>query len=146
MNAFDLNQRPPRSPKARLGNYALLPRMLDKCRAEIAGTAGPYDYACPNDQHFLDFAGIDPNALKAEVAKGGGDGAILQWIEANQTNRHSPEEIAAWSDTQEKRKPDAESQEHFNQYLADCGPHRTDIVYWSDLLDLDDYVSFGGMA
>jgi hypothetical protein len=26
------------------------------------------------------------------------------------------------------------------------GPNREDIVTWFDLLDLDDYVSFGGKA
>ena len=146
MNATDLSQRPPRSPKTRLGNYALLPRMLDKCRAEIAGKAGSFRYACPNDQRILTFLGVDSDALKAEVAKGGGDGDVLKWIEANQSNHPSAEEIAAWSDAQDKRKPDLENQEMFDKYLAECGPNRKDIVCWSDLLDLDDYVSYGGKA
>jgi hypothetical protein len=34
----------------RLGGFALLPRMLDKCRATIAGKQGEYHYNCPNDQ------------------------------------------------------------------------------------------------
>ena len=59
-NAPDLTQRPPRSPRVRLGGYVLLPRMLDKGRATLAGTNGPYIYACPLDQRFLNFAGIDP--------------------------------------------------------------------------------------
>ena len=85
MNALlSLTQRPPRSTKARLGNYALLPRMLDKCRAELAGKNGSFHYACPNDQRILDFLGIGSEALKAEVAKGGGDGSVLEWIKANQ--------------------------------------------------------------
>jgi hypothetical protein len=146
MNAIDLTQRPPRSPKARLGNYALLPRMLDKCRAELAGKNGSFQYACPNDQRILDFLGVGSEALKAEVAKGGGDGSVLEWIKANQKNRPTPAEIEAWSDAQDKRKPDAGNQETFDQYLAECGPGRTDIIYWSDLLDLDDYVSYGGKA
>ena len=142
----DLTKNPPRSPKARLGGYALLPRMLDKCRAEIAGKAGTFHYACPNDQRILDFLGVGAEALKTEVAKGGGDGEILAWIQANQKNRPTPGEIEAWSDGQDKRKPTSGDQEVFNQYLAECAPHRKDIVYWSDLLDLDDYVSYGGKA
>src|SRR5437870_422294 len=43
----DLTQRPPRSVRTRLGGYALLPRMLDKCRAELAGTQGEFRFACP---------------------------------------------------------------------------------------------------
>lgn len=146
MNPNDLTQRPPRSPKARLGGYALVPRMLDKCRAELAGTAGSFHYACPNDQRVLTFLGIDPVALKAEVAKGLGDGDVLKWILANRANQHTPEEIAAWSEAADKRKPGPADQEFFDKYLAECGPGRTDIHYWSDLLDLDDYVSYGGKA
>ena len=37
MNAPDLTQRPPRSPRVRLGGYTILPRLLDKARATIAG-------------------------------------------------------------------------------------------------------------
>ena len=142
----DLNQRPPRSAKARLGGYALLPRMLDKCRAELNGTASSFHYACPNDQRILKFMGIEADALKVEVAKGAGDGDVLAWIQANQSNKLSPAEIEAWSDANDKRKPDVGDREFFDKYLAECGPNRTDIVYWSDLLDLDDYVSYGGKA
>ena len=142
----DLTQRPPRSPKTRLGGYALLPRMLDKCRAEIAGTAGTFHYACPNDQRILTFLGIDAGALKTEVTKGGGDGQVLAWSQASQRNKHTAQEIEAWSDASDKRKPDPADRAHFDKYLAECGPGRTDIVNWSDLLDLDDYVSFGGKA
>lgn len=143
----DLTLRPPRSPKARLGGYALLPRMLDKCRAELNGTAGTFHFACPNDHRILGFLGIDPSALKSEVAKGGGDGEILKWIQAHQANRHTPEAIEAWSDGMDKRRPvEGEDRERFDSYLAECGPGRTDIIYWSDLLDLDDFVSYGGKA
>src|SRR5215216_1818901 len=117
MNPNDLTTRPPRSPKARLGGYTLLPRLLDKCRAELAGTAGSFIYACPNDQRLLDFAGIDPDALKAEVARGKGDGEILEWIRTHQTHKRSPAEIEAWSDANDKRKPEPDNQEFFDKYL-----------------------------
>ncbi|HYR57924.1 MAG TPA: DUF5069 domain-containing protein [Chthoniobacteraceae bacterium] len=143
----DLTQRPPRSPRARLGGYALLPRMLDKCRAEIAGKSGEYHFNCPLDQRILEFLGIDAEALKSEVAKGKGDGEILEWIKANQANKHTPAEIDAWSEAQWKRAPDdAESRDFFNELLQACGPNRTDVTTWGDLLDLDDYVTFGGKA
>ena len=53
-NAPDLTQRPPRSPRVRLGGYAILPRMLDKGRATIAGKNGEYHYNCPMDKRFLE--------------------------------------------------------------------------------------------
>jgi len=142
----DLTQRPPRSVRARLGGYVLLPRMLDKGRAEIAGTSGEYHYNCPLDQRILGFLGIEAEALRVELATGKGDDEILKWIKAHQADQHPEAEIEAWSDAQGKRGADAESKEFFAQYLSECGPHRTDIKTWADLLDLDDYVTFGGKA
>jgi len=142
----DLAQRPPRSTRTRLGGYVLLPRMLDKGRAELAGKNGEYHYNCPLDQRLLGFLGIEAEALKAQLAAGKGDGEILEWIKANQTNKHTDAEIEAWSDAQEKRGPDADSREFFNELLQAAGPSRTDIKTWADLLDLDDHVSYGGKA
>ncbi len=142
----DLTKRPPRSPRASLGGYALLPRMLDKGRAEIAGSSGEYHFNCPLDQRILSFLGIEPAALKSELARGTGDGEILAWIRSRQANKHSTAEIAAWSDEQNTRVPDAESKEFFDELLQATAPKRIDIKTWAELLDLDDFVSFGGKA
>src|SRR5882672_6305007 len=96
-NAPDLTQRPPRSLRVRLGGYALLPRMLDKGRATLAGKNGPYKYACPLDQRLLSFVGIDPEELKEQLALGKGDTEILEWITANSTTKPRDWEITQWS-------------------------------------------------
>lgn len=143
----DLSKRPPRSPRVRLGGYVILPRMLDKCRAEIAGTAGDYTYGCSRDKSFLDFVGVEPDALKAEVAKGLGDGELLAWIRANAKFKREASAIAAWSAYQENRVPEnLASRDRFNDYHRASGPERDDIGTWFDVLDLDDHVSFGGKA
>ena len=142
----DLTQHPPRSTRTRLGGYVLLPRMLDKGRAEIAGKSGEYHFNCPLDERILEVLGIEAEALKTELATGKGDGEILEWIVAHQTNKHTAAEIEAWSDEQAKRVPDADSQEFFDELRVAAGPKRTDIKTWADLLDLDDYVTFGGKA
>jgi hypothetical protein len=139
----DLTKFPPRSPRVRLGGYVILPRCLDKGRATLAGKNGDYHYACPLDQDFLEFAGIDPEALKKQVSKS--DSEILEWINANAKHKHTPAEIAAWSAFQEQSAPDnPESREHFNEIHKKAAPKRADIASWFDVLDLDDYVSFGG--
>jgi hypothetical protein len=120
--------------------------MLDKGRAELAGKNGEYHYNCPLDQRILELLGIDAEPLKAELAKGKGDGEILDWIKANQRNKHTPAEIEAWSDEQSKRGPDPDSQEYFDGLKQAAAPNRTDIKTWADLLDVDDYVSYGGKA
>src|SRR5215469_14186614 len=91
--ALDLTKRPPRSPRLRLGGYALLPRMLDKGRAEIAGCNGEYHYNCPLDQRILEFLGLDGGALREQLATGKGDGEILQWISENAKHKHTAWEI-----------------------------------------------------
>ena len=143
----DLTQHAPRSPRVRLGGYAILPRMLDKGRAGLAGKNGEYHYACPNDQQFLQFAGIDPDALKKEIAAGKSDTELLTWIQANAKQKRTPPEIEAWSAWQDRRAPDnPEGREYFNGIHKQVVPNRTDIVAWADLLDADDFASFGGKA
>src|SRR5580692_8791511 len=115
LNTPDLTKFPPRSARVRLGGYVILPRCLDKGRATLAGKHGEYHYACPLDQRFLDFVGIDPEALKKELSTGKGDGEILEWINANAKNKRTDSEIAAWSAFAEQRAPgDVESREYFN--------------------------------
>jgi len=66
----NLTQRPPRSPRVRLGGYVILARIIDKGRAELAGTAGDYKYNNPMDRHWFRFTGVTPEALRTELAKG----------------------------------------------------------------------------
>ncbi len=83
----DLTKFPPRSPRVRLGGYVILPRCLDKGRATLAGKNGEYHYACPLDQDFLEFAGIDPEELKKQLGKS--DSEVLEWISANAKHKHT---------------------------------------------------------
>lgn len=144
----DLTQHPPRSARVRLGGYAILPRALDKCRAELAGKSGGYHYACPLDQRFFQFAGIDADQLKAEVAKGLSDSEILAWIQANSTRKAGPWEIDQWTAYVDQYGPaDNGTREYFNGLVASGGgTEREDIRGFFDLLDVDDFTSFGGKA
>jgi hypothetical protein len=146
-NAPDLTKNPPRSPRVRLGGYVALPRVLDKGRALLAGKPGEYCYDCPLDQRFFEFVGVNPAALKKQLAAGKGDGEILEWINKNAKNKRTDAEIMTWSRWQEQRAPsDTEGREFFQGVHAKVAPKREDIATWFDLLDLDDYVSFGGRA
>ena len=147
-SAPDLTKRPPRSPRCRLGGYAILPRMLDKGRAEIAGTNGEFNYNCPLDQHIINFLGFDPEGLREQLVAGKGDGEILEWINSNAKHKRSPWEIEQWSDFQQRRGPDsdAETLSFFGELLGKFSKTREDIKTWVDLLDLDDHVTFGGKA
>src|SRR5436853_99712 len=133
-NAPDLTQRPPRSPRVRLGGYVIFPRMLDKGRATVVGKHGEFHYNCPLDQRFVEFTGIDPEAMKKQLATGKSDAEILAWVEATSRTKPTPIQIAAWSRLQEQRVPtDLESRQIFNDYHAKLAPHREDIATWFDV-------------
>lgn len=148
INAPDLTRRPPRSSRVRLGGYVVFPRMLDKCRATLAGKNGEYHYDCPLDKRFLEYVGIDAEALKAEVAAGKGDGEILDWVNANAKHKRKPWEILQWSNWMEHRTADsdAETITWFAEAVGKLTKTREDVKGWADLLDLDDHVTFGGKA
>lgn len=145
LNQPDLTKFPPRSPRVRLGGYAILPRCLDKGRATLTGKNGEYHFACPLDHRFLDYAGVDPEELKKQLGKS--DGEVLEWITANAKFKRTMPEILAWSAWQDNLAPDnPDSREYFNGIHKAGAPNRKDITTWFDVLDMDDYVTFGGKA
>ena len=134
---LDLTKQFPRSPKEAFGGFVHLGRMMDKARAKAAGTQGEYIYPCPLDNLLLDFLKI-----KAEdfyhVARDRKDQKILEWIRKN-AKLKSPEEIEEWNRTFLNRKPDnPESMNRFLKIRNQIAPDRTDIQFWTDLLDLDE--------
>jgi hypothetical protein len=139
----NLTQHPPRSVRVRLGGYAHLPRLLDKARAVIAGQGGEFHYNCPLDKHFFAFTGIDPKKMFTAVKVAKSDSAMLAWV--NKHTRRQPHEIVAWSAWLEQHGPGGKDG---HRWIADTveqsAAGRTDIRSFADLLDLDDYVSYGG--
>ena len=145
LSPIDLTKRPPRSCRCRLGGFVILPRIIDKGRATQLKTNGEYNYECPLDRHFFDFVAADSAAFKEEIKAGLGDGALLAWIQKNTHLSRLPHEIAQWSRFMEDRVPtDTGSREFFHEAHKAVAGQREDIGTWFDLLDLDDYTSFGG--
>ncbi len=145
LSSPDLTQHPPRSPHAQLGGYVHLPRLLDKARAENAGKIGEYKYNCAMDQHFFRFTGIAPEALLAEAKLGRSDSQMLEWVRAH--TARLPSEIAQWSLWLRSNTPGGSGgHEWFAEVIKAHGDTRDDVRGFFDLLDLDDYVSYGGKS
>jgi hypothetical protein len=143
LTAPDLTRHPPRSPRVRLGGYVQLPRILDKARAAAAGQLGDYDFPAPLDRHFYTFTGITPDELLALVQTGASDTEVISWIQARVTRTST--EIGAWSTWLAGHAPaDTEMHAWFSGEIARLAPGRDDLRTYFDLLDLDDFVSFGG--
>lgn len=145
MKAPDLTQRPPRSPRVRLGGFTILPRVLDKARATLASTPGEYKFNNPLDNVLFAFAGVSAEEFLAQVKAGAGDFEMLQWLQAKA--RKAPHEIAAWSAwTETFVDHDVETLEWLAGRVKALDARRADIAAVFDYLDLDDYLSFGGEA
>ena len=69
------------------------------------GKQGEYHYNCPLDQHLLNYLGLDPDALMAEIKAGEGDGELLEWALANAKRKRAAWEIDQWSRFQDERGP-----------------------------------------
>jgi hypothetical protein len=144
-SAPNLNEHPPRSVRVRIGGYAHLARLLDKARASVAGTNAGYHYDCALDKLFFAFTGLTAEAVLAEVKSGKSDLEMLEWINANTARQ--PFEIAAWSAWLEQRGPgSAEGHEWIASVIKGNKSERDDIRSFAEMLDLDDYISFGGKA
>ena len=146
LNAPDLTQRPPRSARVRLGGYVLFARILDKCRASLAGKNGEFKFDSGLDQHFFNYVGVEAEALKVAVSTGKSDGEMLVWLEENANCKRTPWEIKQWSAYQDERVPDgdAETRALYDRLVGQFTTTREDIKTWMDYLDLDDYCTFGG--
>src|SRR3982751_6239090 len=93
----DLTREAPRSPRIRIGGYAILGRTIDKCRALIAGDIGEYHFDCPLDNMLFGFKGVKAADFKAEVEKGKGDADMAQWLDSH-GEKKTPDEVRRWAD------------------------------------------------
>ncbi|HBH80240.1 MAG TPA: DUF5069 domain-containing protein [Nitrospira sp.] len=135
---MDLRTKFPRSMKVRLGGYAHLARMIDKCRAVLAGTEGEYLYPCPMDERLLEFAGITSDQFTAAVKAHATDEGVLAWFQQH-AQAHQPAELEDWNQRLLLRGPSSpESAAKFKKYLNAIDPLRTDLTAWSDLQDLEE--------
>src|SRR5947209_4826426 len=75
--AKDLTRQAPRGLAEELEGYAWLPRMLDKARASLAGTAGRYQFGCPVDHTCMARLGIAPQLVLDLAARYADDHDVL---------------------------------------------------------------------
>jgi Domain of unknown function (DUF5069) len=136
--AKNLTQQPPRSPRARLGGYAILARMADKGRATLAGTAGEYHFACPLDQMLFGFKAVQAEEVKKLLAADSSDEQIVAWF-GKFGAKKTAEEIEAWSKGVEAIAPyqDPKRKDWFAGECARLGlaPEATTLF---DYLEADD--------
>jgi len=142
VKVMDLTKESPRSPRVRVGGYAILARTYDKCCALIAGNIGEYHFDCPLDNMLFGFKGVKGDDFKAEVARGASDGEMAKWLDTH-GEKKSPDEVKAWSDEVEATNPynNPEKRQWFEEQVEPHGlnPAKTTLFDW---LEVDDKASY----
>jgi hypothetical protein len=124
--------------RVKMEGYVHLARMIDKCRAVLAGTEGEYIYPCPMDERLMEFAGITADQFTAAVKANPTDKGVAQWFKKASTP-HQQIELTAWNETMLTRGPSTpDKQKYFNKLRDAVDPSRTDLTAWSDLQDLEE--------
>src|SRR5436190_11166567 len=93
----DLTKEAPRSPRIRIGGYAILGRTIDKCRALVGENIGEYHFDCPLDNTLFGFKGVKgDDDFKAQIEQGASDQEMVEWLNQN-GEKKTPEEIERWA-------------------------------------------------
>src|ERR1700682_2360570 len=100
----DLTKEAPRSPRIRVGGYAILGRTIDKCRALVAGNIGEYHFDCPLDNMLFGFKGVKGPDFKAQIENGASDQQMAEWL-GQSGEKKTAEEIRRWDDEMEANSP-----------------------------------------
>lgn len=135
---MDLTKVAPRSPRIRIGGYAILGRTIDKCRALLWGNIGEYHFDCPLDNMLFGFKGVKGPDFKAELERGASDEEMARWLDRNGTSK-TPDEVKKWSEEMEASKPydNPEKRDWFVEQVQPFGmdPAKTTLFDW---LEADD--------
>ena len=135
---MDLRKNFPRSMRVKMEGYVHLARMIDKCRAVLAGTEGEYIYPCPMDDRLMEFAGITADQFTAAVKANPSDDLVAKWF-TQKAKAHPPAELDSWNRMMLSRGPSTlKKQTYFNTLRDALDPSRTDLTAWADLQDLEE--------
>jgi Domain of unknown function (DUF5069) len=146
ITAKDLTKEAPRSPRIRVGGYAILGRTIDKCRALVGGNIGEYHFDCPLDRTLFGLKGVKGEDFKAQIEQGASDEEMVEWLNQN-GEKKTPAQIKRWSEKVEASSlyDDLEKRDYFVEECKKLGldPAKTTTFDW---LEIDDRVSHAQQA
>jgi hypothetical protein len=132
--AADLRVHPPRPARVQLGGIMFMARTVDKMRAKIQGTLGPYKIAPGISAYIFEGLDITEEQFEEAVRNASTDADIVAWLEANT----DPAKIPALNDMLVKRG--IRDAEHRAQVLPSYPilANRPNLTNWFEIFDLDD--------
>ncbi len=139
MDPLDLRLEPPRSCYVELDGLMLMPRTIDKLRAQLpGGHPGPYfinGRIKGISGYLLDRLGIGEADLLDAVAQAASEDEVAAWLR----ERTDPSQYPALNSTLKRIKPKhAEDEVYFRtEYEATLRQH-PDLEFIVDIVDADD--------
>ncbi len=130
----DLRAHPPRGPREQAGGLYFLPRTIDKARAKIQGTLGPYKITPGISGYIFDDLGITEDAFIDAVRNAKTDDDVVAWLHANA----DVAKIPALNEMLVNRRLRDEA--HRESFLA-AYPilrDRPDLWNWFEIFEVDD--------
>jgi hypothetical protein len=134
---IDLTKTAPRSVSAMMLGIVQLARTTDKAKAVAHGSIGEYRYDCPMDQGLFEYLGMNPKDF-LNIVKGAKSDSEIEAYANTFIAKKDSRSIEAFNKKWLSTVPTGESLKHFQELRTKIAPSRTDVVSWSDLLDLEE--------
>jgi hypothetical protein len=134
---MDLTREFPRSPREDLDGIKILPRAIDKARAQLAGTLGEYVYyGCRFNRALFDTLGVTDDEFLDAVRTAPTDEDVRAWI--RDFVRPERDRVARLNDWVDHNEPTREDREKFRDELERVDPGNDYVNTWTDLVDLEE--------
>lgn len=147
MEPLDLRTRPPRSPYEELDGLMLMPRTIDKLRAQLpGGNAGEYYINGPIkgiSGYLLERLGIGEDELREAIRDCASEDDVAAWLRDHTDASQYP----AINATLRRIKPKHAENEAWlrAEYAATIAAH-PELEFIVDILVADDRRLYGGVA
>jgi hypothetical protein len=134
---MDLTHDYPRGPREQLEGIMLLPRAIDKARAQLEGKLGEYKYyGCRFNRKLFDALGVTDDEFLDAVRGAPEDAAVLEWIrDYVRPERPRVDKLNAWVLHNE---PTPQERQEFCDELERIDPGNDSVTTWTQLVDLEE--------
>ena len=134
---MDLTKEYPRSPREELDGMKILPRAIDKARAQLEGKLGDYIYfGCRFNRKLFNAFGVTEEEFLESVRATKNDDEVVEWVqEFVRPERHRIEQVNEWVLHNE---PALGEREEFCDELEKVDPGNDSAKTCTDLIDLEE--------
>jgi hypothetical protein len=143
MTPLDLRTHRPRGPRETMLGFYLLPRTIDKLRAELpGGHLGPYvNHDRGLSAYLVRRLGLNMHELRQAVASAPDDAAVVEWLAARVDAASAPEHNAKLETIViDRMKPEDQALARLRHPVMETQPGLSKLL---DILDADDEFTFG---